>query len=87
MAFVSLVLVIVGQHAALIYTRAKHAPFFSQRDIPTLHGRYADIRLVSPGGGATSREPPDSREVPFASGAPGGSEGDRWSAILRPPTS
>jgi len=87
MAFVSLILVIVGQHAALIYTRAEHPPFFSRRDIPTLSGQYADVRLVSPGGGATSREPPNSREMPFASGAPGGGDGDRWSAMLRPPFS
>jgi hypothetical protein len=87
MAFVSLILVIVGQHAALIYTRAEHAPFSSQRDIPTLSEQYADVRLVSPGGGATSREQPDSREVPFASAAPGGGDGDRWSAMLRPPFS
>jgi hypothetical protein len=82
-AFVSLILVIIGQHEALTYTRAERAPIFAHHHVPVLSGaQLGDVRLANPGGGATGREPPNTPTVPMASGAQGGGDGDRWTAIL-----
>jgi hypothetical protein len=80
---VSLVLVIIGQHEALTYDRAERAPVFAHRhDLVLSAAQLGDVRLANPGGGATGREPPDTRTVPVASGVPGSGGDDRWTAIL-----
>jgi hypothetical protein len=80
MVFTTLVLVVVGEHGALIFARVNQVPDFTQ--VPAVLGdvRLADPRLLNPSRGPTAQDPLYAPTVPIASATPG--QGERWSPIL-----